>query len=192
MADGIMSMYLVVSAVSSNHSLLFLYLCVILSNHSIGKQQSTGWMELVVVLLCNDQRFLIFIVLFGKNKILSRKLFNFQNGHHILPNLKCAGVIHCWLFIKNKKNKKTITKHLTSGSPIRWAERFYKIGQTYLGKQLGSNYFSTLFKTTNSNVCQLRVVFYIKYNDVFLMIWTTGTTQCGTHNLRRWTLVLLA
>ena len=70
---------------------------------------------------------------------------------------------------KTKKNKKTITKHLTSGFPIRWEERFYKIGQTYLGKQLGSNYFSTLFKTTNSNVCQLRVVFYIKYNDVFLM-----------------------
>ena len=153
-----MSMYLVVSAVSSNHSLLFLYLCVILSNHSIGKQQSTGWMELVVVLLCNDSRFLIFIVIFGKNKILSRKLFNFQNGHHILPNLKCAGVIHCWLFIK--KQKKTRKQLLPSIwrqilSPIRWSERFYKIGQTYLGKQLGSNYFSTLFKTTNGNVCQL-------------------------------------
>ena len=188
-------MYLVVSAVSSNHSLLFLYLCVILSNHSIGKQQSTGWMELVVVLLCNDQRFLIFIVLFGKNKILSRKLFNFQNGHHILPNLKCAGVIHCWLFIKKQKKQ----ENNYQASDVRFClpsggqSAFIRLvtGQTYLGKQLGSNYFSTLFKTTNSNVCQLRVVFYIKYNDVFLMIWTTGTTQCGTHNLRRWTLVLL-
>ena len=143
--------------------------------------------------LCNDSRFLIFIALCGKNKILSRKLLNFQNGHHILSYPIWSALV---LFIvdylsKTKKNKKTITKHLTSGSPIRWAERFYKIGQTYLGKQLGSNYFSTLFKTTNSNVCQLRVVFYIKYNDVFLMIWTTGITQCGTHNLRRWTLVLL-
>ena len=140
-----------------DNSLLFLYLCVILSNHSIGKQ-STGWMELVVVLPCNDSRFLIFIVLFGKNKILSRKLLNFQNGHHILPNLKWAGVIHCWLFIKNqnktRKQLRSIWRQVLSH--IRWAERFYKIGQTYLGKQLGSNYFSTLFKTTNrNNVCQL-------------------------------------
>ena len=69
--------------------------------------------------VCNDSRFLIFIVLFGKNKILSRKLLNFKNGNHILPNLKCAGVIHFIVdyLSKNRKNKKTIiTKHLTSDS----------------------------------------------------------------------------
>ena len=60
------------------------------------------------------------------------------------------------IYQKTKKTRKqlpSIWRQILS--PIRWAERFYKIGQTYLGKQLGSNYFSTLFKTTNGNVCQL-------------------------------------
>ena len=111
--------------------------------------------------LCNDSRFLIFIVLFGKNKILSRKLLNFQNGHHILPNLKCAGVIHCWLFIKNKKKQ----ENNYQASDVRFClpsggqSAFIRLVRHILENSWVLITFQHYSKQLNGNVCQLRVVF---------------------------------